>query len=227
MELKIDPYTLQLVKENRPYIVSLVIFLILLALIIPLQAKDYFGYQDKIDKLNKEITELERKKTIIYSFAPDEADQLIETLNILLPVSEDYFSISTALQRLSNQTGFKIVSYAINFQEKRKDKVAIVIEGEGTPDALLNFLENYQYKGGRLITMNEISFSPSTSKTSLTLNFYAKDVKIKTRQTTPKIDKEMVDLVTKISQAITSGGDFGREGETIGEYEMTTNPFQF
>ncbi len=227
MKKTIDIYTLRLAKENILFIVVFVLFLAIIIFFIPLQLKNYYDYQEKIKLLEQDINQLIKKQSIISSIDPKESSYLVQTLNSLIPGNEDYFSIFSTLESISAKTGFRIVSYSIKLYEKSKDKIIIKVEGEGTPDSFLKFLESYQYKGGRLITMDEITFSPGNFKTSLSLNFYTKDIKDLQQLSNLMVDKKTREKIKEISQEIESVSNISTaEGEFREiEYPTKQNPF--
>lgn len=224
-ERGIDPYTLRLIRENLFYFFSLIISILVLVYVFNYQIRDFFSYQKKISDINQELTELQTKREIVYSYKPEELDVLIKTINALLPQQEDYFSIMSAIENISSRTGFRVLSYAVRFSQASRDKVTLEVEGYGTPDALIQFLQNYQYQGGRLITMDEIEFAPQSQKTSFTLNFYAKEAKISSSGPL-KIDKKIIDLVKKISGELSLSTTASTlEGQIEEIYSPKQNPF--
>ncbi|HLL60384.1 MAG TPA: hypothetical protein VK338_01585, partial [Candidatus Nitrosocosmicus sp.] len=142
--------------------------------LLKVQLPAYLSNKEQINQLKAEITNLQQRKNIIYSFNPGELQNLTKTLNTLLPSQEDFFSIFSALERVASKSGFKVTSYTVNFSDKTTEKVSLTIHGEGTPNELLNFIEQYKFSGGRLMTMDNVQFSPSTTKTELKINFYSK-----------------------------------------------------
>lgn len=223
----VDTYTLRLAKENILFIVVFIFFLMVIIFFIPFQIRNYYNYQEKIKLLEQDINQLARKKSIIFSINPKESNSLVQTLNSLIPPSEDYFSIFSTLENISSKTGFRIVSYSIKISQKPKDKIVVKVNGEGTPDSFLKFLESYQYKGSRLITMDNIEFSPGNFKTSLALNFYTKEMKNLQSVTNLMLDKRTREKIKKINQETEFTSQISSlEGE-LGELEYPTkqNPF--
>jgi len=223
----VDTYTLRLAKENILFIVVFIFFLIIIIFFIPFQIRNYYNYQEKIKLLKEDINQLAKKKLVVFSTNPQESNSLIQTLNSLVPPSEDYFSIFSTLENLSTQTGFRIVSYSIKINQKPKDKIVIKVNGEGTSDSFLKFLESYQYKGGRLITLDNIEFSPGNFKTSLALNFYAKEVKNLQQVANLMVDKRTKEKIKKISQEMNLASQIASPQGELGEIEYPTkqNPF--
>lgn len=226
MKIKIDNFTKSLLREKVLYFVSFAVFLLILIFFIPSQIADYENLSHKIDDVKIEISKLEKKDAVIRSYSVDEVNKLIEVLNRLVPQSEDYFSIFQTLDKLSADTGFKIVSYSIGLSEGNSGKISLSIGSEGTPDSLLNFLERYQYEGGRLITMDSIKFQPNTSLSRLAVNLYSKDIKVRGSQTIPKIDQKIIDEVRKISDKIGNVGTLNNDLKVSTDYATKPNPFE-
>jgi hypothetical protein len=175
--------------------------------------------------LNEEIKELERKNTIISTINDDEVDDLIGILDRLLPDIEDYFSILYTLENISYKTGFRIVSYSIKFNKKQSNKIQLAVEGGGSLDTFLDFLDSYQFKGGRLITIDNIKFSPDNFRNSLTLNFYTKQVKDLKEQTELTIDKKTINKINKIAEDFKLNNIEPLEKPSEEHYSVKTNPF--
>jgi hypothetical protein len=109
-----------------------------------------------------------------------ELQEINTVLSRLIPNSEDYFSILRALAVLSDKTKFIVTDYNLDTSNKDKEKVVFDITGEGSREAFLNFLNNYTVGGGRLITVDELSFGSSQTSTNnqfkMSINVYAKKV---------------------------------------------------
>lgn len=227
MPIKIDIFTLKLIRENLLYLFFLIFVVLLFVLIIPFQVKRYFDYAQKIKSVGKEIKQLEAKEAIISTVNPDEVDELIAALDRLLPKTEDYFSIIYALENISYQTGFRISSYSVKFDNKKSTKTQLKIEGEGDLDSFINFLKSYQFKSGRLITINNIKFSSENLTNSLTLNFYTKEVKNLKEPTRLVIDKEGIDKIKQIAKKLKSTKlDFLESSSDLDlDYPTKDNPF--
>lgn len=192
---------------------------------ISVSFKNYVVEKDKITALKKEISDLQQKNTIIYSFDKQELDQLINTMNELLPGKEDFYSIFTTLEKISEKSGFVISSYIVDFNNKTNDKISLTIEGQGSPDELLKFFQDYKFGGGRLVTMDHVSFSPSTTETSLILNFYAKDVKVNGTNAL-KVDKKTFDLIRSVNKNISQTVKENSQEQTNGDYIPKEDPFK-
>lgn len=233
-KLKIDPYIVNLIKQNLIYIVSLLIFIALAIFVLPFQIRSYFELKERNTALNKELINLEQKKSFFYSFDADQIDKLIETLDRLLPNKEDYFSIFTTLDALSNQTGFALGDVSLSVNDTSPETLAINVLAVGSSYSYKTFLESYQYKGGRLITMDEVYYDPNemSPPVSLTLNFHSKNIQLESSAVeTFQFDQKSYDLIKKISNELdgvfSSYAVFDEKSasQTETEYKTRNNPF--
>lgn len=180
MKLKIKPYIFYLLKENFLYIIGLFFILILLFFV-------FFIGINKVIKSNKEIKKLEIElldlKNQIAAFNYDDKkekkiSESIELLNMLIPDLEDYFSIIYALEKLSYKTGFMIVGYSVDVASSSKNKIKLSVSGIGDSNSFLNFLSEYNFGGGRLITSDNIEYNSQKSGViKINLTFYNKNQK--------------------------------------------------
>lgn len=199
MKRIMSKYTLRLIKENILYLVSALVFILLLALVLPGQIDDYQKSKETNQQLLEEISQLEKKKALVASFDSDEIDQLVKTLNTILPQSEDYFSIFYALDAFSQQTNFIITGVSISFDNNSPEELTVDVQTAGASEAFITFLENYIYKSGRLITMDSITYEPNVPSTSLSLHFYSKKIEASEVKQVPVIDKSRFELVRRMN----------------------------
>ena len=142
----------------------------------------YHEERDKAAKILEQKVELEKKRDLIEfkdvtqeaAKDPVKLQRLNELLSQLIPSTEDYFSIIAALEKLSQSTGFIITEYSIDPARTTQEKIALNITGFGDSSTFLDFLKNYNISGGRLITIDKISFSDELqSGSEISLNFYS------------------------------------------------------
>lgn len=200
--MKLDFHTKKLIEKNMPYIGIFGVFVLLLLYLLRFQLPNYLSYRSKITSLKTEVADLDTKKTVIYSFNPSQLNGLVSILNNLLPTKEDYFSIVSTLEQIAEKTDFHITSYTVNFSKDSKDKIVLKINGEGTNSSIMKFLQDYQVTGGRLITMDAIQFSPSTTKAVLNLNFYSKDVQVLNESNIAGINADVIKLLEKTNKTM-------------------------
>ena len=177
-KLKIDPFVFRLIKENGAYLTVIGTAAILILVAFILFAVKIVDYQTQIAAIETEAAELTKKRDIIrYSDILAEGgidvQRMSTLLSLLTPNQEDYFSILSALDRLSADTGFIVKSYTINLSTKDPKKLSLQIVGSGDTQAFLSFLKSYNFGGGRLMTMDKINFeSAGAEEIKLSVNFY-------------------------------------------------------
>lgn len=231
MRKLIDFYTFQLVKQNFIYFLSFVVLILLAVFVLPPQIKDFTSFKEKNKTLTQEVADLERKRAIVASVDTDEIEDLIVTLNTLLPQREDYFSIFSVLENLSQLTDFRITGFSLSLNASGQsadvaNKLALQVTTDGSPEAFSTFLESYQYKGGRLITMESVNYSPETLQTSLTLNFYSQKIEVKDVEEPLRIDKSRLELIKKINDELNTILPESSDEEPIDtNYPTSENPF--
>lgn len=215
-----------LAKINIIYIIAFVVSIIIF-MIYWFKFQDYLAQKNQLKILTAQVQDLSQKQRIINSFQPSELDSLIKTLNTLLPGKEDYFSIFSTLQKVSDKSGFTITSYTVNFSEATPEKVGLTINGDGSPAELLSFIQNYKFSGGRLITMDNVEFSPSTTKTALKVNFYSKNT-VPTNADAMRINAKTFDLIKSINDQYTQSSiqDSGEQAVSEGAYTPKEDPFK-
>lgn len=180
MKPKIKPYILHLLNENFFYIISFFGVLIILLII-------FFSGISKIINGNKELKKLEtelldlRNKVKLLNYDEEKTKKInysIEILNMLIPNFEDYFSIIYSLEKLSYKTGFMIVNYSIDMNASSQNKIKLSVTGIGDSNTFLNFLKDYNFSGGRLITSDNIEYNiQKNDNVKINLTFYNKNPK--------------------------------------------------
>jgi len=172
-------YLYRLAKENIIYILSFISIIVALFFSIFFYIKKSSDNSVAADTLKTDIKELKAKVDLIklkgkLKNEGIDIDSINKLLLNLVPEEEDYFSIVTALEKISLETNFFITEYIVNLNKSKSTNISMTIYGLGNNDAFLNFLKNYNFAGGRLIAINEIDFSSKTPKgNKLNLNFYS------------------------------------------------------
>jgi len=179
MKPKINYYLLRVIKENSIYLIIFVVMLVGAVAGILIFINQFGLINNKIGTTNKEITELKKKADLV-TYKQEiikqgiNLDQTNRMLTKLIPNEEDFFSAIYALEELSKKTNFSIVNYTINLKATTKNSLGLTIEGHGDNDTFFNFLRDYRFSGGRLITVDKIDFKFSGfSKIKLNINFYS------------------------------------------------------
>ncbi|OGK31030.1 hypothetical protein A3F29_03180 [Candidatus Roizmanbacteria bacterium RIFCSPHIGHO2_12_FULL_33_9] len=229
MKTKISPYIKYLFVQNAVYIFFAAVLLISLFIIPPVMFSTYTKNSENIDQLQKDILDLKSKKnTLAFISGSDlkNIDNYYDLVSALIPESENYFSIIYTLSNLSELTNFNISSYSINLQGSTNNKISIQVRGEGNQSEFLDFLKQYNFGGGRLITAERILLnSEEFSGITLSLNFYNKKTSLSKQQSTDyqKVLAKIDQIKDKISFNIQTQSASDGTGEE--EYPTKTNPF--
>jgi len=227
MKLKIKPYLYRLIKENIIYIISVFFLLILTLIILKLSLDRIFESKSKINKLESDIFQLEKKVRLYQNSIPssEKLDEDIKLLNKLIPNIEDYFSIIYSLEKLSQETGFIIVDYNVNVGKSTANKLILTVNGIGDSNAFLKFLEKYKFEGGRLITSDKIELNPQLSGTiKLNLTFYNKNVSLNDKNITVT-DEKIFEKLEEIKQKVNFNFYENEEEQIELSYPTKNNPF--
>lgn len=226
MNLKLDYNLQKLIRGNLLPTVTLVVLTAFLVISIVFFIGLYQENTVKINSLQSELTELNKKKELI-----DFKNQVIENVvdldhinavfSQLIPNEEDYFSIITSLEKLSIQTNFIITSYTINLAGSAPGKLAIGIDGQGDPNTFLEFLKVYNFGGSRLLTIDKIEFSQEAFTGSrISINVYSG--KGEGAQALTKLSAEDRKLIQKIALKVQL--ELKSEEAAI-DYPTKSNPF--
>jgi hypothetical protein len=232
MKTKIDPYIKSLLIENAVYVIFALLLIVGLFIIPSLLIGSYAKNAENIYKLEEEINEINSKKNALAFISESKLQDIDEYYNIvssIIPESENYFSIIYSLNNLSQLTNFNITSYSINLQASTKDKISIQVTGVGNQDEFLEFLKNYNFGGGRLITAETISLNQQEfSGITLKLNFYNKKSSLTQRGNIDyqKVLNTIDQIKEKIQFSIQDEAITNEGSEEIDEnYPTKTNPF--
>jgi len=150
-----------------------------------------------------------------------------QILGMLVPESEDFFSIIYTLQQISQQSGLIIENYVVSIGRSTNQKTSISITYVNDQTSFMKFLDLYQYSGGRLVTIPKINWkSDSSGKTKVLLNFYSKGY-VPTNGQVFKISKaeqnKVKDILSKIKINVLNPE---ATPEVSVDYETKDNPFE-
>ncbi|NTU46949.1 hypothetical protein HGA88_04970 [Candidatus Roizmanbacteria bacterium] len=205
--------------------VIIVVITVILALITLFFAQGYFARKDEVEKLASEVTTLQTNKQTVESnkkIAENDIDEYNAILTQLIPESEDFFSIILALEKVSEQTGFRIAGYGVNPSLTSQERVTISVNGDGDADTFIRFLKTYQFGGGRLMTNESYNYSPnSQGKINMSLHFYSK--KTSPSSSLARIsssDWELLNKVKSKTQILMKS-----DSTAVTDYATKTNPF--
>jgi hypothetical protein len=229
MKTKIKPFIKRLLKENIYYIVGNVFIFILIIITIKTGFTEIANYKRKITALEAENIELMNKVTLMNSAVPqsEKLDEDVKFLNTLIPDVEDYFSVIYALEQLSKKTNFVITSYSVNVKASTTDKLRINVTGVGDSQSLINFLKDYNFAGGRLITSDKVQLDPNFSGSIIiNLTFYNKKTTAANKlemSVKSSTYKELEDLKNKVNFSFDSN-EVASESSAL-DYPKKSNPF--
>lgn len=214
------------IRDYWPTLLTL-FALVIITLLIMASYKTYKETRNDLDILTEEVKLLKNRSDTLQFNKTLTEDQIVvynKILTSLIPESEDYFSIIYALETISQNSGFNIVSYTINLSNTTKEKLSINIEGRGDPEAFKRFLNEYKFGGGRLVTSERIEFSGvNFTNTRVSLNFYSKKFAFN-ESVVPQLNKNDVAKLEDIKKKIKIA--FKDEEIPIkSEYEVKDNPF--
>lgn len=203
-----------------------VVVLMIIFFLLVFSGRSYLEQRTKTGSLKGEISVLKNRADVIAGskkVAEDQIDEYTNILSTLIPNAEDYFSLIYTLEKLSRDTGFIITNYTVNLSQKTSEKLSLTVEGQGDANSFIDFLKNYQFSGGRLITSEKIEFSSKENiGTKVALNFYNK--KVDSLQTIPpQLTINDVKLLSEIRGKISL--NFMPEVAVVENYPRKTNPF--
>jgi len=222
-------YLYRLTKENIIYILSFILIVFALFFSIFFYIKKSSDNSVVADTLKTDIQELKSKVDLIklkgkLKNEGIDIDSINKLLLNLVPEEEDYFSIVTALEKISLETNFFITEYIVNLNKSKSTNISMTIYGLGDNDAFLNFLKNYNFAGGRLIAINEIDFSSKTSKgNKLNLNFYSGKSMISDKSEVRITEKDK-EMLRKIRDKVKINVTFTPAATDL-NYPTKNNPF--
>lgn len=213
-------------KENlRTYAVIIVVPIVLLLCIFAVRG--YISVNEEKVQIAQEVEDLQKQVDIYNAnkqVVQSDLDLYNNILLSIIPNKEDFFSMIIALEKISQETGFTIDKYTILLTDSTPEKLSLSVEGTGDSAAFLKFLQQYRYKGGRLITNEKMEFSTvNVGQTKLSLNFYNKPTE-QTEQKVEAISSSDINLIKDIQNKVNVS--FTENTEEIDtNYKTKENPF--
>jgi hypothetical protein len=226
--MNIKPFIKRLIKDNIFYIVGNVALIILIIITIKISLTQNLEYKTKISALKTENISLMNKITVIQKSVPmsKTLDEDIQFLNNMIPNSEDYFSIIAALEKLSKKSNFTITDYTVNINQSTAEKLRLSVGGQGDSQSFIDFLKNYNFYGGRLITSDKVQLDPNFSGLiKIDLTFYSKNSLPENNvdhSINSKIYSELDEIKSKINFIFDE--EISPDSENF-EYQKKENPF--
>jgi len=165
-------------REELSTLVAVGVFLVIGGLFI-FSLKNYLDAKDKTANYTQEVVRLEQQiknnQSDIQTIGSGNLDGYNRVLSALIPEQEDFYSIINALDIISQESGFIITGYTIDAASLNRQKIDLKVEGVGDSLAFTQFLQSYQFEGGRLITNEKVEFATAgITSMKLNLNFYNK-----------------------------------------------------
>lgn len=229
MILPIRLYKIKRILYNqRSFFISLSVFLMLFFIVFIFYAK--FNVQKKeVELMTGETAMLKNRfDTLKYnkSLTEDEIKEYNKLLASLIPETEDFFSIIYAIEEISKVSHFIITDYTIDVGKTTSERLTLSVDGKGDTDSFLSFLQEYQYAGGRLITIDKIQYGGVTAgKTRVALNFYSKRFAFNESVQVPQLSKEEIAKLEVIRQKVKFQFSSSGYQSVSTDYEAKKNPF--
>jgi len=218
-----------LIAQNIVYILTNIVLTIVILFLVISFFQQTLENKQKINDLNNEINLLTSKKNNLKIFAQNDfnIEKAIKILNYLIPNEEDYFSILYALEKLSEKTGLLITSYTINLSDRNPNRLRLTVTGVGDINTFLNFLKEYNFSGGRLITSDNLSLNfQQQSGFKIDLIFYNQKIDTKNLSNLtindPTFFKKINELLAKTEFVLKESSE---EALLDTNYPRKTNPF--
>lgn len=228
MKNKIKPFIQRLIRENFSYILGNILIFVLILINVKIGLSENSSYNKKIAGLKIELSQLQNKVSLMRAVIPSSEilDEDLNFLNTLIPNVEDYFSITHSLEKLSEKSNFIITAYNINVAKSSPEKLKLSVSGIGDSQSFINFLKDYNFGGGRLITSDRIQLEPNFSGLiKIDLTFYSKSA-----STSQNLEVEPNEKVFQDLQLLKNKVNFNSEENTeinnpSLDYPKKSNPF--
>jgi hypothetical protein len=201
----------------------------LLCLIVFVVYAKFNTQKKEVDLMSGEVLMLKnRYDTLRYNklITEDQIKEYNKLLASLVPETEDYFSIIYAIEEMSKASQFHITDYTIDVNATNTERLTLNVEGKGDTDAFLSFLQQYQYVGGRLVTIDKIQYGGlSASATRIGLNFYSKRFTFNETVQVQQFTKEEIAKLESIKDKVKFQFSSSGYQNIDTSYEAKKNPF--
>ncbi len=224
--MRLNYFLVRQIKENSLYLIILVAVVGYLSFLTWFVFNSTSDNATKTSTLQSEIADLTTRRDFI-NYQQTVRQQGIDIdggnrlLSQLIPDQEDFFSLIYALDTISSQSQFIITGYTLT-PSSVVSPLTVTITGTGDTDSFTKFLSNYNFGGGRLITIDSIKYLTSyAGETSLRINFYSGKSAI-----TPHYAYRFTDadkqLITRIMSKLTVEI---KNSSASAAYQTKQNPF--
>ncbi len=219
----------RILSDQRAFFISFIMFILLLGIVFIAYAR--FNTQTKeVELMTNEAAMLKtRFDTLKYnkSLTEDQIKEYNKLLASLVPETEDFFSIIYAIEEVSKSSQFNITDYTIDVGKSNAERLTLSVEGKGDTNSFLAFLKDYQFAGGRLITIDKIQYGGLTvGNTRIALNFYSKRFAFNETVQVPQLSIEEIAKLEAIRQKVKLQFSSTGYQSVSTEYELKKNPFE-
>lgn len=218
----------RILGDQRAFFISLILMIMLFGIVTLFYIQ--FNTQLKEVELMKNETVMLKNRfdTLKYNktLTEDQVKVYNKLLASLVPETEDYFSIIYAIEEISKASQFVITDYTIDVAKKNQERLTLSVEGQGDTDAFLAFLQEYQFAGGRLATIDKIQYGGlNVGRTRIALNFYSKRFTFNESVQVPQFNREELDKLDAIKAKVKFQFSSAGDQSTDTRYESKKNPF--
>lgn len=154
--------------------------------------------EDQVQQMRATVTLIRNNRELF----KEDTEQYNEILEKLIPDQESYFLVISALDQLSERLGVTIDSYSVNLSSTTEEKLTLTVNIVGEPEAINQFIQDYKYIGGRLITIEKMEIDPENFESlSFSMNFFHNEFK-DTVSLDSRINKEDLQRVLEIGEQL-------------------------
>ena len=220
-----------MLKHHWPYIFSMVFFILLIVVILPLQINKYLTLKDDVDISREEANHLKDVKAKLLSYKGINLDKDIKTLTEVFPDKPDRFSLFSNISLLQKQDELLIQNFSSPFNDLSDEKIGINVRSIATLQGFKNLLSNYFFKTGKLITLDSIFYDMEKQDLTFTVYYHSKQIGNNEGNLVKRDDKEIafVQNIRKNIALLNIGvplTTFSDNDSALDDYSSKPNPFQ-
>jgi hypothetical protein len=186
-----------------------------------------------VGKVNQTKIEIDKLKSLSVANLDQIDHQSVVTLSTeatkiasFLPDKPNLYQIISLIDQLASETRFTIQSYGLSHTEAKLDsmqKQSLKLVGVGTIEQFMDFLENYKFVTGKLLSVDSVDLTGDKRVLSnLTVNTYTFEPEVgvnnESIRALDKTDNHILKQIKKYYRGV-------RKVETDTKYESKDNPF--
>lgn len=152
--------SLRVLRQNALYIVSLIVFILIGVLGLPIAWGRYQEIRDKAVSEKKIVQDLQTALAIQAQYEAFDPDRLLNVVDRMMPQKEDYFNLIQSMQQLARANGVILVAHTSPFKSKTKDVTSVTVTMRGSRAELERVLGNFSFVSGRFITVESVTYKP-------------------------------------------------------------------